>query len=467
MFKKNIAILLAVLCIVFLIVGCSSSSDDSSGDENTEIKLTEIGQIESAEEFEKLQLNSLSVGGFVMDSTDGIGDDEAEAAKLSTLKSYIWDNLKKYFGKYAPAFFKMTYYTTDSKGNKQKVTGLVVIPVPFGKTQSHPILSMQHPTQVERKYSPSAMNTYDNEFTSMLAGIISMTGYIVVVPDYPGLGDNYDVHPYCHKSLSNSVVDMIGAAINSQSKFEGLGVKWNGKVVLMGYSEGGYATMVAAQALQESGKYPIDAAAPLDGPYSLSVTMKNIMLTAGTSYDAPYFLPYFVAAYDDIYTPNIVFTEAVKSSVPDYDPPEGKTYATVLYSYLDGSHTPTEIIEFMKKATPYEGPKSILQTPFLEKLSDNSSYVSQKLDENNGYADWAPTIPIKMFHNTKDDYVPHDNLVQAQKNFPDRSNIEYESFDEYVQIDSSMHVNAFPVAMVKGFIYVDKYGHPERHKKKD
>lgn len=462
MYRKLIALVLILLGAIAFLGGCSGG-DSSEGDDSGLYTMEEIGRITDLEELKNLQLVSLSVHGQVIDSADGVGDDQAEAESLSSIKDYVMDKLKAYFGAYFPIYNKVTYNTTNSSGAQQQVTGLMVIPASLKDNVSLPILSMQHPTQVLRKYSPSWRNPEDNEFTGILAGIIAMTGYIVVVADYPGMGDNYDVHPYCSKVLSNCVVDLIGVAINAKDELAKFKVEWNGKVVLLGYSEGGYATMVSAQKLQQTAQYPLDAVSPLDGPYSLSVTMKNVMLTADASYGAPYFLPYFVAGYESIYTPNITFSGAVKESVPDYTPPEGETYATMLHKLLDGSHDSSEINEFMMKATPYEGPKSVLQDSFISQLSDDTSFVCQALEDNNGYVGWTPTIPMKMFHNENDDYVPYDNMVQAKNNFPDSSNIEYGSFTEYIPISDSIHADSFPVAMVKGFLYVDKYGHPERH----
>ena len=89
---------------------------------------------------------------------------------------------------------------------------------------------------------------------SKLAGAVTAmalaaTGYIVVVPDYPGMGIDPGVHPYCHKSLSYSVIDMI-RAVRDSGLLQNWQVKWDGRLYLMGYSEGGYATMVTAQELQ-------------------------------------------------------------------------------------------------------------------------------------------------------------------------------------------------------------------------
>ena len=102
-------------------------------------------------------------------------------------------------------------------------------------TRDRPILSFQHPTQMERKYSPSVLikNStmwQDPQYNIILGMYMALCGYIVVMPDYPGMGSNFDVHPYCQNSLGNSVAGMIAKGRDTvQSNFTKIksAVKWN------------------------------------------------------------------------------------------------------------------------------------------------------------------------------------------------------------------------------------------------
>ena len=173
----------------------------------------------------------------------------------------------------------------------------------------------------------------------------------------------------------------------------------------------------------------------LDGPYSLSDTMRTIMTTAGPEYDAPYFLPYVCAGYDSVYGRTInkfKYDYSVKSVVPGYTPPEGSLYAKELYKLLDGPHTPTEICNFMELAT------------------------------NDGYHGWNPDMSFKMFHLDKDDYVPVSNMLNVAA-WASNENVEHEIYTDYFRGLGSKHAGALPCAYVHGFLWLDKYAHPERH----
>ena len=140
--------------------------------------------------------------------------------------------------------------------------------------------------------------------------------------------------------------------------------------------------------------------------------MRDVMINADENYSAPYFLPYTLKAYGAIYryqVPAFDFQAAVKTDVPGYIPPPDSNYALELYKLLEGSSTGTAISTFMRKAEPYQGPKSILTDAFFNYLKDTSSEVCQKLAENDAYLDFVPRMPLKMFHNSLDDLVPVGN----------------------------------------------------------
>jgi hypothetical protein len=418
----------------------------------------------TSEEILDSQLDAINVGGSVVDRDDG--------PEAGNILSDIWNFLVKALFSYIDydcRSYKVTYITQDAHKNKIKATGLVVVPWSrWGHKISVPALSFQHPTQVERKYSPSKRTMSDNELTYQMSLLLAMTGYIVVVADYPGLGDNMDVHPYCQLSLANSVVDMITAGLAWKKDRRTRKTSWNKEVYYMGFSEGGYATMVTAKSLQESEKYPVNAAAMLDGPYSLSVTMRTIMTSAGPEYDAPYFLPYVCAGYDSVYGRTIDkfdYYYSVKSVVEGYTPPKGSSYAKELYKLLDGSHTPTEICDFMELATPYVGPRSILTAAFLNDIEKTESVVVKTLAANDGYHKWNPDMPFKMFHLDIDDYVPVGNMENAVATWAKNEHVEHEVYTEHFPKDwlGSYHAAAMPYAYVYGFLWLDKYAYPERH----
>jgi pimeloyl-ACP methyl ester carboxylesterase len=372
----------------------------------------------------------------------------------------------KEFVAYSWLAYRVTYYTTTASGEHIPVSGLMVIPTKnVFQHLSVPILSLQHPTQVERQYSPSLLNMDDPLLTVQLALTLASTGYIVLVPDYPGMGVDSSVHPYCHQSLSASVVDLIRAARDS-TELKNSRTAWNNQLFLMGYSEGGYATMVAAKELQtrHAREFTVTAVAPLDGPYSLSESMRNLMLTFNPGYVDPYYLPYVIRGYDAAYTGlnnPFRFSTVIRTSVPGFP-----SYADELYSLLDGNHAAEEVDNFIRTVVPYLGPRSILSDSFIADLENTDSTVCRLLAENDAYCGWVPKMPMKLFHHANDDLVPCDNADQAFAAFQKAgaATVELEKFQEYSPDMGSIHAGAAPVAYSKAFLWLDSFAYPDRHK---
>lgn len=334
-------------------------------------------------------------------------------------------------------FVKITYTTTTASGEPITVSGLAILPRATSKFTTTPILSMQHPTETERKYSPSRFNMKnmwdDEEMTVPFAYLFAQAGFAVVLADYPGMGDNTDVHPYCTESIANSVVDMIRAGRDCMALPGSPYAQWDGRLYLAGFSEGGYATLVSSRDIQNhcAGEFTVSGSAGLDGPYSLSDTMRGVMLNSGPTFDSPYFLPFVVAGYDSVYAakdPIFDFFKSVKTSVPT-DP----NFAMDLYRMvIEGIVDPDDINDLMKKATPYEGPHSILTDAYVKALKDTTSVVCQTLEQNNAYYNWTPGMPMRLYHYPKDDLVPYGNSTNAYAALarPGSTNVELIKFGD-------------------------------------
>jgi pimeloyl-ACP methyl ester carboxylesterase len=460
--NKILFAIFVLLVFLFLLAGCGGSS---SSNQSEIAPVQYIGSM-TFEEFSTyiLSLNMPQTYGSLAAITAAQGD--AWQSAWYDLWNELIPNFKYPFNRY-----KILYDITRPDGTVQHLSGLLLVPTSvIGININVPIISLQHPTQVERAYSPSNGNVLDNEMTVPFAMALASMGYITVVADYPGMGINYDVHPYCLEVLADSIIGMIQAVPNSKGSWlpSDQSTNWNGQLYLIGYSEGGYATMVAAKHLQQEGEFAVSAVAALDGPYSLSDTMRNVMINADATYPSPYFLPYTIAGYDDFYkaqTDAFNFDNAVKSQVPSYTPPEGMTYAGQLYSMLGGAFSGNQISVFMQKATPYVGPKSILTSQFYNALQDTgpNAPIYQRLSLNDGFYGWTPAMPLKMFHNSFDDLVPVSNMDIATSIWNNVPNVYHEYFTEYIDGLGSVHAGSLPIAYYKGFMWIDAFAYPDRH----
>ncbi len=171
--------------------------------------------------------------------------------------------------RYAVASYRLVYLTTDKNGAQVQASGLVSVPVKTAGAAS-PVLSYQHATTFKNANAPS-IKVEPAEPPIVLAS----QGYIVVAADYVGFGaSNALEHPYLTATpTANAVVDLLTAA---QTWRRQAGVVDNGQLFLVGYSEGGYATMAAHRAIQQAGgplKTQLQAAVPGAGPYDVQATL--------------------------------------------------------------------------------------------------------------------------------------------------------------------------------------------------
>ena len=456
-----------VLACGLLLWGCGGDSNNTfAGNPGTNNPPTQTSSLISvqpketvtAQQLRDSRVQSLEVMGALLDRNDGVGNDASEGSILDA----IWDAIKAELGRYIvydTKSQKVTYLSHDFAGTPQTVTGLLVTPV--GKSGSAPILSLQHPTLTLRQYSPSdqSLSLSNNELQYQIALFLASAGYIVVAADYPGLGDNYDPHPYSHSSLANSVVDLIDVSKNALPS----DVTWNGQLYLMGFSEGGYATVVSARALQQRGTAP-NAAAGLDGPYSLSQTMRNVIINSGTSFPAAYFVPLMVAGYSPIYSatvPVLAITQAFIPNPAGYTP-VSSSYAQDLINLTDGDHSSLEIDALARQAVPYTGPASVLSAAFRTDLANTASQLVQTLAINDAYFNWQPTFPLRLIHNQDDDLVPVQNANLAAAAFAGDSNVTTDIYTFNSTALGSVHATSLPVATVLGFRYIDSIAFPNR-----
>ena len=158
------------------------------------------------------------------------------------------------------------------------------------------------------------------------------SGFVSVLPDYLGLGDSPGRHPYIHAATeATATIDMLRAA-REYCAAHGIGL--NGEVFLGGYSQGGHAAMATHRMVQQGfpDEFNVVASAPCSGPYDVSGTQAAV-ITANEPYPAPYYLPFILLSYKDLY-PGLP-TEVSDILVAPYD--------TLLPPLFDGTHSSGDI----------------------------------------------------------------------------------------------------------------------------
>jgi len=293
---------------------------------------------------------------------------------------------------YPVSTYKLVYHTIDTDGNPTQASGVVAFPDTLLRFS---LLSYQHGTIMKDSEAIS-----ENGYEIFLSLGLSSVGHIVVAPDYLGLGESEGLHPYVHaKSLTSASVDFLKAAKTFLTEKKRAVAD---SLFLMGYSEGGYATLALQKELEEnySSEFQIIASAPMAGPYDVSGIMKSFMLS-GESHPSPAYVPYIVLAYDEIYN---LFESLGEVFLAPYD--------SLLPVLFDGSKNTSEV-----NAQIPSVPRDLFLPKFLEQLqSDESHPMNKALMENDLY-DWTPVSPTTLYHSIEDDNVPYENSVKAYESF--------------------------------------------------
>jgi len=136
--------------------------------------------------------------------------------------------------------WRVRYWTTSDRGAPIEVTGMVVAPRNARPATPRPVLAWAHGTSgVVERCAPSL----HKEFFAWTPGLNEAIrrGYIVVAPDYPGLGTSMP-HPYLGgAATAHSVLD----AVRSARAIPGAGA--GARFAVWGESQGGHAALWTGQ----------------------------------------------------------------------------------------------------------------------------------------------------------------------------------------------------------------------------
>ena len=287
--------------------------------------------------------------------------------------------------RYPIRVYRLTYRTHTPEGSETTASGAVLVPV---ASAALPVLSYQHGTLEPRSegQAPSYYATGSDVWS--VVSVLASTGYVVSAPDYLGYGASKSLpHPYEQAaSLASTSADMLRAT-REFCQQQKVGI--NQKNFLLGYSEGGYATMALHKLLEEkyAATLPVTASAPGAGAYHKSAFARYILgATQPLSFLSTYV--WVLRTYDRIYALNRPLSFY-------YQEP----YATQL------------------QADPFAtvpSQQAQLFTPAFRQavLNNSDAPLAATLTANDIY-DWKPRAPLALFHGTVDDYVPFFNSQDA------------------------------------------------------
>lgn len=295
---------------------------------------------------------------------------------------------------YAVNAYKITYNTVSYDGTTPTIaTGALL--VPQGTPCKTPLISYQHGTTTYRYGVPSYLSG------EIVIGLAEATdGYTIAMPDYLGLGDSPGIHPYIHAaSEATASLDLLRATREAQ---DSLDFALNGQLFLVGYSQGGHATMALHRLIETdfSDEFTVTASAPMSGPYDVSGVQANVIVNDSV-YSQPGYLPYILQSYNTVYN---LFVDYADVFIPPYD--------VTLPPLLDGTHGMDELNAAMPSI-----PNQIMIPEVLDSFINNQDHYFRAALRDNDVYDWTPTAPMKMFYCEADDEVYYLNAFVAYNKF--------------------------------------------------
>lgn len=368
---------------------------------------------------------------------------------LANLGNHV-ENLANNSGANIIWYAKITYASTDNKGAPINLSAKLIYPYKPFTTFKVPLISFQHATELMKEHAPSQWQAYKNpgDFTEVeiAAGIALKNQWAIIMPDYQGMGeDRTEPHPLCHADrLAKSAADLITYTIAYlKSKDNNTNLEWNGKLFIMGFSEGGYSTAATVREIEKRGGINITGAVCLDAPFDLTGTMLQVMLS-DAPFGAPFFLPYLLRGYNGVYEDSKVF---------NFDSLLLPQYAKDLFTYSDGLHTAHDLNAKMPADKII---KKIFKQSAIDSLTNPNSRMRMFLHENNIWYGWKPKTKMFIAHAMNDDLVPYGNFVKLKQEWGALPNVEYFELGQCINYLGSVHGSVAPWAFLQGTLWISE-----------
>lgn len=282
--------------------------------------------------------------------------------------------------------YRITYKTKNTDGREITASGALILPV---TTAAVSLVSVQHGTITNDEQAPS---NFKDGADASLNTLFSSLGYIISAPDYIGYGASKDLpHPYEHRaSLASASLDMLRAAkefLKGQNA-----VKWNNKVYIAGYSEGGFASMAMQKMMEEGAatEFDLRASSLGAGAYDKTAFMKYLINTKThgiAGFNRSYL--WVTLTYDRVYGLNRPKSAYFK------EPFATQIQNNGLDANINVSFNSIFTDAFAK------GVNDGTDKGFLDAVADNNVY------------DWKPKTPTQLYHGNADQLVFFFNSKNA------------------------------------------------------
>lgn len=323
-------------------------------------------------------------------------------------------------------------YSTTVKNQTIKASGLICVPSAGGE---YPVLCFQNGTNTLNSGCPSE-NVSDPSY--QMIEVAASLGYIVVMPDYPGFGESADIpHPYLiTEPTVKSITDML-LAVKELVPHELPATTAKNEYYLIGYSQGGWATLALHKAieLEYSADFDLKASVCGSGPYDMMSLFRSMVNVS--TYSMPAYIAYIVnaySAYDQFTNPvTDIFSEP---------------YATRLSTLFDGYHNTAQINDQLTDSIP-----DLFTADFLSGFETETKYsLVRDALETNSVTGWQTSKSLLLVHGGGDTTVDPsstENIYNAMIQAGTPADICKKEI-----IPALNHGEAKIPAMIKGLLFI-------------
>ncbi|WP_223608153.1 T9SS type A sorting domain-containing protein [Chryseobacterium sp. OSA05B] len=288
--------------------------------------------------------------------------------------------------------YKITYYTKNENNVLVKATGLLMYPNVNFKLST---VVSDHGTTDSRDNVPS------NFKGALTAGFVVelsyvLNGYILMAPDYVGMGTGDGVHPYVdYATEAGATIDFVTAANKVLAQ---QGIKRYDEYFLAGYSQGAHAAMSTLKKLNTSNptNLKFKYAYMGDGPYDFSgVTLNKGVLEKD-------FYPFTSFLANVLHTCNNTGFKTYNTSISEVISPE----------YLDKYNY--HVVQ--DNGGLLWGPviwRNLFTQNFINDVTNNPNNNLRRCMKPKDVYDWYNKTPMTLGHSSVDLAIPPENTTKT------------------------------------------------------
>jgi pimeloyl-ACP methyl ester carboxylesterase len=289
------------------------------------------------------------------------------------------------------------HYKTHYLDSLITASGLVCMPV---ADEAFPVISFQNGTNTAHDNAPTE-DLFDQSY--ILLEIMASNGYIILIPDYIGFGSSESIlHPYYHRTTTNNAVIDMMHAFNEMQVNNDILAGSNDKTYLMGYSQGGWATLSVLDEIENGEETGINVAATSCGAGAYDLTaMANYIFNVGT-YPGPLYLPYFLYSEMDLGLLTDPLDRYFKSP-----------YAERIPQLFNGSYSNDEV-----DAQLTDQISDLVTDALIDNFETGQDFSKlRELLVENSVTAWNTDAKIRFYHGTEDLTVPPEQSSAMYNDF--------------------------------------------------